>query len=341
MKKKRRIRKSTLKKLGFVGLILVLVLVMVFSGFQLLESTVLRNATDDDQQIVSKTVTRGDVDYFPRQDVTTFLIMGIDRQGKVKESGSYNNRGAADMVVLAVFDETEETYTIVYLNRDTMVQMPVIGLGGKQAGSYYGQLALAHTYGTGLKDSCENVRQTVSDLLYGIRIDYYIAMNMDAITILNDGVGGVTVQVTEDFSKVDPTIKKGEMTLLGQQAMNYVRTRKDVGDQLNVSRMERQKDYIEGFLHALKEKNAQSKSFLTSIYDDVEDYLVSDCPVGSMAGLVERYSEYDLERIVSPKGENVMGEQYMEFYVDQEDLDALVLDTFFAPIEFVSVMDEE
>ena len=341
MKKRKRIRRSTLKRIGFVGLILVLVLVMVFSGFQLLESTVLHNATDDDQKIISKTITRGDANYFPRQDVTTFLIMGIDRQGRVEASGSYNNRGAADVVVLAVFDETEETYSIVYLNRDTMVEMPVIGLGGKQAGTNYGQLALAHTYGSGLKDSCENVRKTVSDLFYGIHIDYYIAMNMDAITILNDSVGGVTVRVTEDFSKVDPTIKKGEMTLMGQQAMNYVRTRKDVGDQLNLSRMERQKDYIEGFLNALKEKNQKSKNFLTSVYDGVEDYLVSDCPVGSIGGLVERYSTYDLVRIVSPKGENVMGEKYVEYYVDEADLDALILDTFYAPIELVSEMDEE
>lgn len=339
-KKKRRISKRALKKAAFVCVILVLVLVMVYSGLQILESTVLRNASDDDQKVISKTITRGDVDYFPRQDITTFLIMGIDRQGKVEDSGSYHNPGSADVVMLAVFDEIEEVYSIVYLNRDTMLTMPVLGVGGKQAGTLYGQLALAHTYGSGLKDSCENVRQTVSDFLYGIRIDYYVAMNMDAITILNDAVGGVTVTVTEDFSGVDKTIGKGKVTLTGEQAVNYVRSRKDVGDQLNLSRMERQQDYIEGFLTALKEKNDGNPRFLTSVYSDVEDYLVSDCPVSSLAGMVEYYGEFDLDRIVSPKGENVMGEKYMEFYVDEEDLDAIILDIFYAPKEFVSTPDE-
>ena len=41
-------------------------------------------------------------------------------------------------------------------------------------------------------------------------IDYYFSMNMDAISILNDAVGGVTVEVTDDFSQVDATIGKGQ-----------------------------------------------------------------------------------------------------------------------------------
>ena len=77
-------------------------------------------------------------------------------------------------------------------------------------------------------------------------------MNMDAIPILNDAVGGVTVEVTEDFSAVDPSIGMGQVTLRGDQALNYVRTRKDVGDQLNLSRIQRQKQYLEAFAEAFR-----------------------------------------------------------------------------------------
>ena len=59
--------------------------------------------------------------------------------------------------------------------------------------------------------------------------NYYISMNMDAIAILNDAVGGVTVNVTDDFSAVDPSITKGEVTLKGDQALTFIQTRKDVG----------------------------------------------------------------------------------------------------------------
>jgi hypothetical protein len=120
------------------------------------------------------------------------LIMGIDETGPVKPSNSYNNKGEADMVSVVIFDEKNQRIDVIALNRDTMVTMPALGLGGKQAGTAFGQLALSHTYGTGMEDSCENTRKTVSDLLYGVSIDYYIALNMDAISILNDQVGGVT-----------------------------------------------------------------------------------------------------------------------------------------------------
>ena len=317
----------------FFAVILILVLVMLYCGLQILESTVLYHGQGSDGTIASKTVTVDGISYFPRQDITVVLVMGIDRYGPVESSGFYTNTGAADVDMLVIFDETNETVNMLYLNRDTMLTMPVLGVGGKQAGTYFGQLALAHTFGDGLEDSCENTRQTISDFLGGVTIDYYVSMNMDAIAILNDAVGGVTVEVTEDFSKVDPTITLGQVKLMGQQAINYVRTRKDVGDQLNLTRIERQKDYIRGFADALRAKHESDVGFALSAYEQVEPYIVTDCTAKVLSALLERYAVYEIGQILSPAGENVMGEKYFEFYVDEEDLDRLVLQLFYAPKE--------
>ena len=317
------------KDIAFAAVLLILVLVMIYSGLRIVESTVFR--LDQDAQIpVSKTITRNGVDYFPRQDITTVLVMGIDRYGPVEDSGSYLNRGAADMDALLIFDEPNRICNVLHLNRDTMLEMPVLGPGGKKAGTYFGQLALSHTYGSGLADSCENTRQTISDFLYGIRIDYYVAMNMDAIAILNDAVGGVTVDVTEDFSQVDPTIGMGRVTLTGQQAIHYVRTRKDVGDQLNLSRIQRQQAYMDAFSEAFSEKQGD-EAFVLSVYEQVEPYIVTDCSMKTISGLLSRYSDYAIGEVVTPEGENVLGEQYFEFYVDEEKLDELILRLFYAP----------
>ncbi|MBQ8833652.1 MAG: LCP family protein [Oscillospiraceae bacterium] len=319
------------KDLVFLAVILILVLVMLYSGLQILESTVLRTGTETAGNAVSKTITRDGVDYFPRQDITVVLVMGIDQYGQVADSETYSNQGASDMNMLLIFDEANETCSVLHLNRDTMVEMPVLGIGGRKAGTYYGQLALSHTYGTGLADSCENTRETISGLLYGIRIDYYVAMNMDAIAILNDAVGGVTVNVTDDFSQVDPTIGKGQVTLMGQQAINFVRTRKDVGDQLNLSRIERHKEYIDSFVEAFRARQEQETEFIMTAYEEVAPYLVTDCSANAISGMVERYGEYQVAEVVSPDGENVMGEEYFEFYLDEEKLDALILRLFYAP----------
>lgn len=311
--------------------IVVLLLVFLYSGLQILEATVFSGGQEQEQPVVTRTITRNGVDYYPRQDITVIMVLGIDEYGPVQASGSYNNSGDADMVALAVIDETEKTVRIVGLNRDTMVEMPVLGIGGRPAGTAYQQLTLAHTYGSGLEDSCENMRTTISNLLYGLRIDYYVSMNMDAIQIANDAVGGVAVTVTDDFSQVDPTMLPGEMVLTGQQAVRFVQTRKGVGDQLNISRMERQKAYIRSFVQTLKAKLDQSETFALSLYEQVADYTVTDISANAFSGMVQRYADYELSEFVIPQGQNVLGSEYYEFYLDEAALDELILWLFYKP----------
>lgn len=317
-------------KICIVAVALVLVFVALYSGLQVLESTVFYREDVAVETTSSKTITRDGVDYFPRQDITVLLIMGIDQEGPVKDSMSYNNEGEADVVMLAIFDEVQENYTILALNRDTMLDIPILGLGGKQAGTKFGQLALSHTYGSGLKDSCENTKSAVSNFLGGIYIDYYVAMNMDAVPILNDAVGGVRVTVADDFDDVDPTIQPGEMILKGQQALNFVQIRKGVGNQMNVSRMERQRGYMNGFVEALDQKLHESNTFVLEVYEEVSPYIVSDCSVNTLSALVNRFSDFTILDIVSPEGENILGKEFMEFYADEEALDNLVLQIFYA-----------
>ena len=170
--------------------ILLLVPVVIISGLQFLESTFYNPQTPIPTQ-PGKTIVRNGVEYFPRTDVTTVLLTGVDESGPMEDSGSYNNKCEADMVALLIFDETNKSINVLMLNRDTMVTMPVLGLGGKPAGTREGQLALAHTYGSGLKDSSENLRKTVSDYLYGVEIDleflYYLmpATKMNSLDMVN------------------------------------------------------------------------------------------------------------------------------------------------------------
>lgn len=325
-------RRKNRMRITFVAIILVLALVMVFSGLRILESTVFYPVATEPTR-PSKTIHRDGVGYFPRQDITTVLVMGIDEEGKVADSGSYRNSGEVDMLSLVVLDHANESYQILSLNRDTMTEMPVLGLGGKQAGTLYGQLALSHTYGSGLQDSAENTKTAVSDLLFGLHIDYYVALNMDAIGMLNDAVGGVTVNVTEDFSAVDPTITLGQMTLNREQAMHYVRSRKDVGTQLNLSRMARHQDYIAGLMTALLEKVTQSDYFAIRLYEDLSDYMVTDCSAQVVSTILERCREYDLQQILTLPGENVRGEEYYEFYPDPDQMQKIALELFYAPKE--------
>lgn len=318
------------KRVLLFAFAIILVLGLIIGGLRILESTVFYQEPEE-LPVTSKTITRNGTKYYPRQDITVVMVLGIDETGPVVSSGSYRNTGEADAVILLVLDETNETYTILSLNRDTMLKMPVLGLGGKQAGTFYGQLALAHTYGEGLEDSCENTRNTVSDLLYGINIDYYVSMNMDAIAIINDAVGGVTVNVTDDFSQVDPSITMGEMKLTGEQALRYVQSRMAVGSQLNISRMGRHEEYIQSLMKAVTDRQEERDMFYVELYEDISPYMVSDCSSTVINNLMNRCSDYTMADVITPAGENVLGKEYYEFHLDEGKLDELILHLFYSP----------
>jgi LCP family protein required for cell wall assembly len=228
-----------------------------------------------------------------------------------------------------VFDETAKEYSVLQINRDTMLEMSVLGIRGEEAGTYYGQLALAHTYGSGLADSSVNVKNTLMRFIHGLTVDYYITMNMDAIPVVNDAVGGVTVTVVDDFSEVNPSITKGEVTLTGNQVLDFVRTRKNVGDQKNTTRVERQQEYMISFLKTLKEKAQGDAELAIKLYDEVSPYIVTDCSAETLSSMLNRYMDYTMTEVISPEGESRVVDGYYEFYVYEDKFEDLVIDVFY------------
>ena len=71
--------------------------------------------------------------------------------------------------------------------------------------------------------------------------------------------------------------------------------------------------------------------FLSNLYVDLEPYIVTDCSTNILAGLLDRYMDYKLVGAVSPEGENIVVDGHYEFHADEEKLDALIVDMFYAP----------
>jgi len=74
--------------------------------------------------------------------------------------------------------------------------------------------------------SCQYMVDAVSNLFYGMPINGYVALNMNAVAMINDAVGGVTVTVPEDMTQVDPSFAEGAaVTLTGDQVEVYTLSR--------------------------------------------------------------------------------------------------------------------
>lgn len=207
-------------------------------------------------------LTLDGVTYTPRKNIASYLLMGVDHDGEVAYYTNYFG-GQADTLLLVVVDKAQQSYAILQLNRDTMCMVDFVDTEGKPLNQQQQmQLALSHSMGTGMEDSCENTVRAVSALLYGVTIDGYAAFNMDSMSLINDAVGGVTVTIEDDFSQCDPSLVMGEtITLDGEQAYHYLRGRMSVGDGENTSRMRRQRTYMTAFMKKAQELVAEDTAW--------------------------------------------------------------------------------
>ena len=292
-----------------------------------------RNSVLDSSNAV-QTINYNGKTYAYNNDLEVLLFIGVDDDEVIDyttEGGPARNSAQSDMILLAIFDKDNQTYSLLQINRDTMVDMMKYDFFGTYQGLINGQIALAHTYRSGLEDSCEDTEFAVSRFLYDINISNYFCLTMDAIPIINDSVGGVTVTIEDDFSNIDPDFVKGEtITLHGDQAETYVRSRRSVvNDPTNINRMGRQREYMSALLPMLGQKTSNDSNFALKLFDKISPYMVTDCTVDQLTSYIEQFSGYTLDKIVTPEGKSVEGEQFMEFYVDESKLRTLVIDLFY------------
>lgn len=328
--------KKALLRCSVFALIIGIVIVIV----TVLENTVFTDPVSESSQLGAtdylhqhETVYINGEPYMPRSGVSTLLLIGLDTQGKIAASDSYNNSEKADFLALAVFDNERKCYTLLHLNRDTMADITMLDISGREMGTVYEQLAIAHTYGDGLSVSCKNTAKAVSDYLYGIEIKNYISVTMDAVSLITDYIGGVTVTIEEDLTVIDPEFTQGATVRLeGEKALKFVRSRGQLEDSSNLARMGRQKQYIAAFFEALASKDI-TDTFLMGAFDQVDEYSVTNCDSSFFASAGRGLRDYTYKGAISPKGEAIVGEKYMEFYADEEDLLAIITDLFYEHID--------
>lgn len=277
-------------------------------------------------------ITYDGVKYTPNKDVQGILVLGLDKfDDSVDNSGYYNNQ-QADFIMLFAVDNKNGTYSAIHLNRDTMAEINVLGVAGEKIDTVTEQLALSHAYGNGKEVSCRNTADAVSNVLNGIPIERYVSVTMDAIPVITDLVGGVEVEVKDDFSEIDDSLVMGEKVVLnGDNVLNFVRTRYGMKDSSNQARMVRQQDYLVSLFEAFEEKVNNDDNFILNASLELSDYIVSNYTLSQLENLVDNLSEYKFEQIYTIEGESKVGDKYMEFYPEDDSVSQVVTKLFYVP----------
>ena len=268
--------------------------------------------------------------YVHKKNLETFLFMGIDKYGESEEVTGFRNHEQVDVLMLCIVDHEEKTYQVLQINRDTYTKIPRIGAAGDRVGAVDAQIALAHTYGTGQKDSCEYTAEAVSMLLMDEKVDHYISLKLDSIAILNKSVGGVEVTIPVDMTMVDPEMQKDKtMVLSDKQAEFFVRSRGKLEDDTNVSRMERQDTYLHAWRQKAKQKMNADAGFALDLIADLSYYMVADQDLNGLSKLSGYLADYEYLGKIKIDGETKNGQEFLEFYPNQEALKKTVMDLFY------------
>ena len=324
MKKKR--------KASLIGLVIVAA-VAVLLGYYALQ----RRANIQDASLVSPedaalryrpSITYQGDNYPLKRNTSSLLLIGTDNffDDEKQHEGLTYNSNLADFLVVLVFDHSAKTITPFQICRDTMCEVPMTSGGTQRM-----QITLAHTYGSGREDSCENTRKSVEGLLFEAPINHYLAFTMDTVPYVNDLLGGITVTLEDDIPALGPNYVKGaSIKLKGTEALRFVRYRDVSLLDDNLRRMAHHRLYLTSFVEAAREASADDPDLATRIYKAIEQFINTDLSVENVSSMLNNLNEYTILPTVTADGTYQPGEDFPEFIVDEASLWACVHSVFCA-----------
>lgn len=277
-----------------------------------------------------------DKEYVLKDNIETFLVLGLDKFDGAISADSHESGIQSDFLMLFVLNNETKQCEALHINRDTMTNVNRLGIDGTKIDSFTKQIALAYNYVADGNDKvrCGNVKDSVEMLLQGVDINHYLSLTMDAVPAMNDLVGGVEVTVIDDFTGIDDTLIKGEkVTLMGEQALRYVRTRYGLDDSTNNTRMKRQQQYINALYDKTISFIKSDEEFVAELVKTMDDYVVYDSSDFKMQKFAEKFDDYEFLGIRKLEGETKMGEEFIEFYPDEDSIWETVIDLFYTQKE--------
>ena len=130
---------------------------------------------------------------------------------------------------------------------------------------------------------------------------------------------------------IDPAMTKGTtLTLMGNQAEVFVRSRMSVGVGTNESRMARQQTYMSEAQKKLKARLQADSNAAGEVFDALEPYLITNFTRGRLINEAYAAKDYGIEAPIEIAGEHsVDKEGFMQFVADEDKLQQIVLSVFY------------
>ncbi len=317
-------KKSRIK----TAVIFLVILVLIVFAYILLhgdkeKKPVLSGELDTQGQYI----TYNGKQYETNAEIKTVLFLGVDKEAKAELSQTPGENGQSDSINLLVLNTKEKTGQILQISRDSMVDVDIYDFNGQHITTEKGQITLQYAYGDGKEKSCRLTAEKVSELLFGVHVQDYLSLTLEGITAATDAVGGVTLTVPKDYTKIDPSFEEGAtVTLDGAKAEKYVRSRDQESLEGNNERMERQAQFMQALIRQMQ--SAESGDY-QSIYRQLEPYMVTNMSAKELEDL----SDYKITDDITVLPGNVqLKDGHAQYLVDDEKTKELVIKWFYKEV---------
>ncbi|MFD8490064.1 LCP family protein [Streptomyces sp. NPDC059712] len=227
------------------------------------------------------------------------LVIGSDARtdgNSALGGGSKDDIGRSDTAFLLHVHADHKHATAVSIPRDTLLTIPPCRLpdGTWTTTQTNAMFNSAFSVGQTAKGNPACTQNTVEELT-GLRVDHTVVVDFKGFAALTDVVGGVDVCLPGDVHEKDLNphrttqgrllFKKGEQTVSGQQALDYVRLRHGIGDGSDIGRIKRQQAFVASLIGKIK-SNGLTPAKLFPLADAATKSMTVDPGLGTADKLI-------------------------------------------------------
>lgn len=221
------------KVLLIIFLVLLLLIGLVLGGAYFLVKRLGDNIT---------TIPGTTVQAAEQFEPVNILLMGSDsREGKnleVDDSG-FNTGQRSDTTILLHLSADRDWALAVSIPRDTLVELP-------KCASESGRDRLTMKFNSAFEYGGPNCTVEAVEELSGVDVNHIAVVDFQGFKGLVDALGGVTICLEEatydQRSRLD--LPAGWSTVMGDQALAFVRSRHAFGDGSDIGRIKRQQQFL-------------------------------------------------------------------------------------------------
>ncbi|MCF0240053.1 MAG: LCP family protein [Streptococcus gallolyticus] len=332
IRKKKKIKSKRKKTTIIVIVCVVIAFVIALIGLLVYLANLLNpnynNVDIDNSNNNGKTVFYNGHEYRLNENIIACPFIGYDRN----DIGSAPNgaNGQADSIFVLCIDKETGKTSVIGVPRDAYIDVSKF-VGSSYKGVERMQACMAFSYGTDATSGAEHTTDMLSQLFYGMPMDYYVAMSLDGVEALVNELGGITLVAKSTIPGTD-IVKGQETTLFGSKTLKYVRYRDIYTDKSALERQQRDIDFLQHFINEVMRQAKNQVGFLLDLYNVAKDCIVSNVGLDTVSALALKYmsaSNPSINFTTLKVGDVQVIDGYEVNYLDKTNLYETTLNVFY------------